>query len=279
MNLLGKILVVALFVLSVVFMTLALTVYATHRNWKSEADTAKKQLSEQRAENDALRRQFNTLQSQLEAEKESALQQVRKLETEAVRLAEANSSIQLRLNELSGKQREAVQSVNATQAANNQLAAEVTQLRDSISENIQAKDKSFAVALRATETLQSIRNDLEDARERAAQLSSETGRMTRLLESNGVDPRTPVDGVTPRIDGFVSGTKRRGGIQLVEISIGGDDGLKVGDTVEVFRDTKYKGRLEILKTAPDRAVGRVDVRFQQGPILEGDRVATRLNLG
>ena len=57
-----------------------------------------------------------------------------------------------------------------------------------------------------------------------------------------------------------------------------DDGLRIGDTVEVVRDTKYKGRLEILKTAPDRAVGRVDARFQQGPIQEGDRVATRLNL-
>ena len=46
-----------------------------------------------------------------------------------------------------------------------------------------------------------------------------------------MDPNAPVDGVTPRVDGFVSRTQRRAGVQLVEISIGGDDGLRVGDTV------------------------------------------------
>ena len=34
MNLLGKIFVVVITVMSVVFMTLALAVYATHKNWK-----------------------------------------------------------------------------------------------------------------------------------------------------------------------------------------------------------------------------------------------------
>ena len=34
MNLLGKIFIVAIMIMSVVFMTLALMVYATHKNWK-----------------------------------------------------------------------------------------------------------------------------------------------------------------------------------------------------------------------------------------------------
>jgi len=38
MNLLGKIFVVLIVVMSIVFMTLALAVYATHKNWKEEAD-------------------------------------------------------------------------------------------------------------------------------------------------------------------------------------------------------------------------------------------------
>ena len=102
--------------------------------------------------------------------------------------------------------------------------------------------------------------------------------MASMMRANNLDPATPVDAIKPSVDGFVSKTQRKNGVMLVEISIGSDDGLKPGHTVEVFRNTKYKGRLEILKTAPDRAVGRVDVRFQQGPIQEGDRVATRLKL-
>lgn len=278
MNLLGKTLVVALFFLSVLFMALALTVYSTHRNWKNVADAKTQELNDARARYDALQRKSNALESQLKAEAESALQQVRKLETESARLAEDNQRIQRQLNDLSVKEREAIAAVTVTQQNNNQLADEVSQIRNAISQAIAEKDDSFEVALKATEELQSLRNDLETAVERQRDLVAETGRMTRVMESEGIDPNTPADGVTPRVDGFVSRTQRRGGVQLVEISIGDDDGLRIGDTVEVFRDTKYKGRLEILKTAPDRSVGRVDTRFQQGPIQEGDRVATRLNL-
>jgi multidrug efflux pump subunit AcrA (membrane-fusion protein) len=278
MNLLGKILVVTLFVLSMGYMWLAISVYSYHRDWKTTAETAQKQLNDERARFQALQNKSNALESQLKAEAESALQQVRKLETETTRLAEANQRITLQINELNTDARQAVEAVTATQQNNNHLAQEVSRIRDDISKAIKEKDDSFDVALKATEELQSIRNDLESALETQRDLVADTGRMTRVMESEGLDPNAPADGITPRVDGFVSRTQRKGGVQLVEISIGDDDGLRIGDTVEVFRDTKYKGRLEILKTAPDRAVGRVDTRFQQGPIQEGDRVATRLNL-
>jgi hypothetical protein len=84
--------------------------------------------------------------------------------------------------------------------------------------------------------------------------------------------------VTPTVDGLVSRVKQVAGAQLVEVTIGADDGLKQGNTVEVYRGDRYLGRLAILKTSPDRAVGRVDRRFQQGAIQEGDRVATRLRV-
>ncbi len=278
MNLLGKILVVTLFVLSVGYMWLAISVYSYHRDWKTKAETAQKQLNDERARYQTLQNSSNALESQLKAEAESALQQVRKLETESTRLADDNQRIQRQLNELTEAQRKSIQLVQSTQQNNNQLAQEVAQIRDDISQAIREKDDSFDTALKATEELQSIRNDLESALETQRELVADTGRMSRVMEAEGLDPNAPADGVTPRVDGFVSRTQRKGGVQLVEISIGDDDGLRIGDTVEVFRDTKYKGRLEILKTAPDRAVGRVDSRFQQGPIQEGDRVATRLNL-
>jgi len=65
---------------------------------------------------------------------------------------------------------------------------------------------------------------------------------------------------------------------LVEVTIGADDGLKVGNTLEVSRGAKYLGRIEIIQTSPDKSVGRVDRTFQQGQIQEKDRVATRIKL-
>jgi len=54
--------------------------------------------------------------------------------------------------------------------------------------------------------------------------------------------------------------------------------LKAGNTLEVLRGGKYLGRVEIIQTSPDKSVARVNPRFQQGTIQEGDRVATRIRL-
>jgi hypothetical protein len=98
------------------------------------------------------------------------------------------------------------------------------------------------------------------------------------MSEQGLDPDTEPGAVVPTVDGVVSQIRRAAGAQLVEVTIGADDGLKAGNTVEVFRGSKYLGRVEILQTSPDKSVGRVDRRFQQGQIQEGDRVATRLKL-
>ena len=84
--------------------------------------------------------------------------------------------------------------------------------------------------------------------------------------------------MVPTVEGVVSQIRRTAGAQLVEVTIGADDGLKTGNTLEVSRGGKYLGRLEIIETSPDKSVGRVDRRFQQGQIQEGDRVATRIKL-
>ena len=70
--------------------------------------------------------------------------------------------------------------------------------------------------------------------------------------------------MVPSVDGLVSQVKQTAGAQLVEVTIGADDGLKQGNTVEVYRGSRYLGRIEILKTSPDRAVGRVDRAIPAG---------------
>jgi hypothetical protein len=84
--------------------------------------------------------------------------------------------------------------------------------------------------------------------------------------------------VVPTVEGVISKIERKAGGQLVEVTIGADDGLKTGNTLEVSRGAKYLGRVEIIQTSPDKSVGRVDRKFQQGQIQEGDRVATRIKL-
>ena len=278
MNWLGKIFVILIFIMSIVFMTLALAVYATHKNWKDEADTLQTRLRNAQAEYDRLKGEYNQRESQLTAEVESAQQQVRKLEAERVALVDRNSGIQTELDQLKAERREATAAVAATQQNNQRLAQEVTGLRDDIRENQLARDRAFATTLTATEQLHQTKSQLDSALERSRQLTSQVADYTHIMQSSGIDPNTSPDAVTPTVNGLVSQVRQTAGAQLVELTIGADDGLKQGNTVEVYRGDRYLGRIEILRTSPDRAVGRVDRRFQQGRIVEGDRVATRLQI-
>ena len=278
MNLLGKALVVAILVMSIVFMSFAMAVYSTHQNWHTTADELQQNLTTAEGKLAANVAEHDRLESQLRGEIESAQQQVRKLETERVALTGRIANSQSELEELRQERRDATASVAATQQNNQQLATEVTGLRGEIRTAQTDRDASFAATVAATEAAHQVRNELETTAERNQDLTQRVADMTTVMREEGLDPTTRAGEVKPKIDGFVSKVQRREGTMLVEITIGADDGLKKGHTVEIYRGDRYLGRIDILWTDPDRAVGRVDTNYQQGPIQEGDRVATRLKL-
>lgn len=281
MNFLGKIFVVLILIMSIVFMSLAMVVYATHKNWKEVVEGPnglRNQLQTLTQEKERLTLAHNRRVEELDALKTAAEQQVSKLETERVALLDRNSQIQTELDQLKVERRDATAMVAATQQNNDRLSTEVTGLRGQIRDEQQARDLAFSQTLAATEQLHQIAGEYQSAKERQQQLTQQVAGMTSVMRESGIDPTTDPDSVVPTVDGFVTQTRRAEGATLVELTIGSDDGLKAGNTVEVYRGTRYLGRVEILRTSPDKAVGRVDRRFQQGQIQEGDRVATRLRV-
>ena len=92
MNLVGKIFTVLIFVMSLVFASFAVAVYATHKNWKERVDNPKAvtgkplglkfQLQEREAKNQNLREERDKVKRELENEEEARRQAVAKLETE-----------------------------------------------------------------------------------------------------------------------------------------------------------------------------------------------------
>jgi hypothetical protein len=281
MNWLGKVFVVLILIMSLVFMGLAMAVYATHKNWREVIEGPnglKTQLQQARQANEELKSEHNRLVENLTNEKEAAEQQLAKLETERVALADNNVRLQTELDGLKQKEREHIAAVASTQALNEGLTKEATGLRGQIRDEQQARDAAFANTLQATEALHQLTGQYENARERSEQLTKQVSGMTHVMREQGLDPATEPGAVVPTVDGVVSQVRRAAGAQLIEVTIGADDGLKTGNTVEVYRGSKYLGRVEILQTSPDKSVGRVDRRFQQGRIQEGDHVATRLKL-
>jgi hypothetical protein len=280
MNWLGKVFVVLILVMSLVFMGLAMAVYATHKNWKDIIEGPNglaAQLQEANQQNEQIKAQHNRRVEELDAEIAAGEQQIRKLEAERVALIARNAEFQAERDQLVQERREATAAVAATQANNDKLATDAVAMRQQIRDEQQARDTAFKATLAATEELHRIRNDYKAARERAQQLTSQNAGMAHMMRAEGLDPEADPSGVVPTVDGIVTEIRRVAGGQLVELSIGSDEGLREGNTVEVFRGSRYLGRLEILQTSPDKSVARVDRRYLQGAIQEGDRVATRLS--
>jgi chemotaxis protein histidine kinase CheA len=278
MNLVGKIFVVLILIMSVVFMSLAMAVYATHRNWRDYVEASpgglRPQLQQLQAEQQELQETKRRLETTLEAEKAAYQQQLAKLESETQQLSEQRAQMQQELQDLSQKSSVQATAVESTAQNAAALMAQVVALREDIKTAQQQRDQMFDQLIANSEQLHQEQGDLVRASEQLGQLTRDVGRYRQLLEENNIDPMASPDGLPPSVYGEVRDVRDG----RLEVSIGSDDGLRVGHTVEVWRDQTYLGRAEIVRTAPDRAVAEMIKSYQRGVVQVGDRVATKLKV-
>jgi hypothetical protein len=276
MSLLGKIFTVCILLASFFLMIVAMFVYATHKNWSTQYTALNTKFQTAQTANQALETKYLDQVAQLQAEKDAALQEVSKLESELDTVTRQNAVTQQEVDELRAQRREVVGLVTATENNNESLMTEVLGLRTSIAENQQARDEAFQKTVQATNELHTTAGQFQALKERSAQLVQQLSEAIARLREGGIDPNGEL---VVQARGKVTGSRRADGKQLIEISLGYDDGIRPGQTIEVFRGDRYLGRAEILRADPDVSVGRVLREFQQGQIQEQDDVSTKLRVG
>ena len=279
MNLLGKVLVMVIFIESLAFMFFSVSVYSTHKNWRDEVNVRlRPELQQQQQTNRTLQTRLTTLQDELEQERTARQQALASLETNTELHRQEVAGLQSDVERLQGENRDAVATMAANEQTLESLRDETTRLREQI-RGVQAeKDESFAQMVALTDELNERQNDLKLLQTRNMMLLERVARMGTVLERHSLDEHEPVDGLPPRVNGVILALGARG---LVEISIGSDDGLRKGHMLEVFRlgdsTSKYLGRVEVLNTEPDRAVAKIIPEFRKATFQKEDRVATRLD--
>jgi hypothetical protein len=275
MSLLGKIFTVCILLASFFLMIVAMFVYATHKNWSAEHSALSQKFQEAQTANQALEAKYTDQIAQLQAEKDAALQDVSKLESELDTVSRQNAVTQQEVDELRAQRREVVGLVTATENNNESLMTEVLGLRSSIAENQQARDDAFQKTLQATNELHTTSLQFQALKERSAQLVQQLSEAIARMREGGMDPNGEI---VVQARGKVTGSRRADGRQLVEISLGYDDGIRPGQKIEIFRGDRYLGRAEILRADPDVAVGSVMREYQVGQIQEQDDVSTKLRV-
>ena len=288
MNLVGKILTVLIFVMSLVFMSFAMAVYATHRNWRdvvlnTEATAEKPlglkpQFERARERNKELQDLQAKLEAELTAAKKDARQALAKLQTESDEQKQQISTSEEELRNPRQSQRQAVAAMEATQATLATLRKEVETLRDDVRDAQGDRDGRFKEVVALTDKLHESVNELKRLKARQLTLTADLAKYKEVLDKHGLKGEPALyTKIPPKVDGLVMATRGNG---LVEISIGSDDGLQKGHRLEVYRKaggvSTYLGRVEVVKTDVDKSVCKVVPEYRKGTIQKGDRVASKL---
>jgi hypothetical protein len=275
MNLIGKIFVVLIFFMSVAFMSFSVVVYGTHQNWKKAAQDVEAKRKLLADELQKKEEEKAALTKQIEAEQLAKREALAKLETEKTALETQRNDLVKQRDALQLKDKEAVAALDVSQQNLAKLTKEVEVLRGEIRDAQSQRDKHFAKVVDVTDRIHQAQGELKRLDERNVQLAGQVAAAKTVLDAHGLSKDTPVDNIPPQIRGKVLAVNQD---NMIEISLGKDDGLREGHTLEIFRGSKYLGRVEVLHASPDRAVGKVLPGFKKGIIQKDDDVATRFKV-
>lgn len=276
MTLLGKVFTGMVFVLSVIFFTLSIAVNASHINYRDMVEN----------NNNGLRAQLTRAEAKHRELQELVDKQKDALATEQVARRAALSSLQTQLElltsdvsekekELAEKQSQLTRLVATEQLTQQELAARTRENENLRQSLVQAREDRNAQYQKFVQTFDQyirLQGEKETLEEQWRALADANTAAREKLDIIGITPETKLDG-PPAVNGLVSVVSNN----LVEVTIGKDDGIRVGHTLDVYRGGQYIGRIKITRSEDDKAVGEVLSQYSKGFIRQGDRVDSRLS--
>ncbi len=289
MSFVGKVLVVLQLVLCLVFMAFAGAVNTMHVNWRKESlklqDKLKKTSSELADE-----------KTNFEKFKADKTTELTAMQNRAGQAEAANVALKAQVDQLSKEDKD----LKVALATANQLAQisseeavarrnESITLREINNKLLTSRDAESKAKTKLEDELRSTQLDLKSAQTKVKTLLGDVALRDRILREHGIssEPKDLASSVAapPRVDGIVLSSKParvQGNSSLVEISLGSDDGIAKGHRFSVYRSglksgekPRYLGKIRIVQTTPDKAVGEVLEQDRTGAIQEGDNVTTK----
>jgi myosin heavy subunit len=281
MTQLGKLLVVAITILAMVFLGLATVVFMTADNWKDKALAESTKLKTTQGELNKAQEQVAQVSTDLQRQEEETKallaqkdQSIRDTENR-MKLLEAD------LTEVRKELSVAQSTATLSSTESGSRVEETVSLRESLRS---AQDQANSLKLQEKDLNQQIvdlTKDVDTARNINSRLREEVATLSSTLSKAGLT--ADVRNVTslanpPEVEGQVS--RIDSSSNRIEISIGADDGLVNGHELFVYRRTprpQYIGKIRIIATDPEKAVATVVGKTYLGTkVTEGDVVSTTI---
>ncbi len=277
MTLLGKIFTLVVLLLSLSFFIISLIANSSHIDHKKKVTAYTAQVKVLETTVDQLKKSIDLLKTssaQEQLARKTALAELQtQLTTAREQLAQANTDLTGKAATLTlqtQKLSETIDRVASLTKQNDTLKIEI----DKIITDRNEQRKRVVSLQDNLNGLKSVEKDLIDSKNQL--LSESTLFQARAeaaesaLNKAGIRvfedvPPADLKGVVLAIDGN----------QQVVISLGRDDGLRVGHKLEVYRSGQYLGQIEIKTIKDDQAIGKILIR--KGFIQKDDKVAARIN--
>jgi hypothetical protein len=281
MTYVGKILVIVIMAFSLIFLGISTVVFTTAKNWKTATEEQKKKVGDLTKKLNDAQAGVQAAQKDLEAAKGGFAALAKQLDDKIKLLEDENKRSQDQITTARGQV--GIAQTNAKTALDDADARrkETMLLRDQKSAVEKQANEFKLRQAELNDRIRELERVLETATKNNADLRDRAARFSALLRQNGLsddisqikgsESPLPVEGEVKRVDP----TNRR-----VEITIGSDDGLHLGNELYLYRTKprpEYLGKITIISVEPDQSVGRVNGTTYQGKkIKEGDIVSSTI---
>ncbi|NCY02342.1 MAG: hypothetical protein EBX36_05400 [Planctomycetia bacterium] len=271
-NIIGKIFVFAVFVMSLVLMSFAVAIYSSHVNWQDEARKTKETLDKLTQEKAGLTQEITRLTKNVAASEAARDQVIAKFQQAIEQKDSELASLRVDRDDKLADMQKKINDLAHVEEALTEARQEAEKLHAEIREMQLKVDTQVDRAAEIAAKLHEKESFLEIANERKAQLEKQVANARLLLKQNGLSlDSLPKDRV-PTINGVVMAVAD----DAIEVSLGFDDGLQTGHQIEVYRNDEYLGRAIVRSVKPDRAVAVLVREYVRGVVQRGDKVTTRL---
>jgi uncharacterized protein YlxW (UPF0749 family) len=271
-NVLGKIFVFGVFVMSLMLMSFAVAIYSSHVNWQEVAKKKQEDLDKLKAEETSLNQEITRLTANVATSEAARDQVVAKFQQALIEKDKELKTLKDARDDKLTEMQKKIADLATVEADLTRAREEVTKLQAEVRDKQQKVDSQVTRAAEIAGQLHEKESFLEIANERKSQLEKQVAQARLLLKQNGLSlDSLPKDRV-PTMNGVVMAVSD----DAIEVSLGFDDGLQTGHQIEVYRNDEYLGRAIVKSVKPDRAVAVLVREYSRGIVQRGDKVTTRL---
>jgi hypothetical protein len=289
MTLLGKIFTVLILIMSLVFMAFSVMVLATNQNWKMKVVNPRQgekghdpdqklglkyQIEEREQIIAGLREEKQSTLNSMSREKVARALALAQLQTKYERVKREYDRVNAEKTKLENDLTVVAGELQAAGERLEQLTGENLTLRDKINTVIADNIVQHGRVVALSDQIHELEGIERNLTERQTQLADDVTKGERVLRQAGLTKNSQTEGTPPPLSGYVSAVSTQNK-DFLEITLGEDDGIRLGHELDVFRNRSYLGRVVIRKVSTNRSVAQV--KSQKNPIKKYDSVTTKLD--